>query len=99
MDFYLAKKGESQQAWEHFLNSLYIRGLLGENLVLVVIDGNRGLYNAVLSIYPSVKIQRCWVHKLRNVANKCPRKIGDEVIKGASKDLFSGRQMECYASV
>lgn len=85
IDFYLTKKGESQISWEHFLGNLYYRGLEGKNLSLAVIDGNKGLYNAVMFVYPLAKIQRCWVHKLKNVANKCPRKIQEEVIKEARK--------------
>jgi transposase-like protein len=88
IDFSLAKKGESQLAWEQFLSHLYYRGLEGRNLVMVVIDGNGGLANALSLIYPDAKIQRCWVHKLKNVANKCPRKIQEEVIKDA-REIYS----------
>ncbi|MEO0107809.1 MAG: transposase [candidate division WOR-3 bacterium] len=35
---------------------------------LVTIDGSVGLKNAVQLVYPDVPLQRCWVHKLRNVA-------------------------------
>lgn len=85
IDFFLTKKGESQEAWENFLNRLYHRGLEGKLLKMVSIDGNKGLYHAIQTIYPNTAIQRCWAHKLRNVANKCPRKIQEEVIKGARK--------------
>lgn len=83
IDFSLSKKGESQESWENFLNRLYHRGLEGKALQLISVDGNKGLYNAVRFVYPVAKIQRCWVHKLRNIANRCPRKIQEEVIKGA----------------
>jgi putative transposase len=73
LDFRLAK-GESQTAWEALLNSLYQRGLEGKNLRLIVMDGSTGLKAAAEVVYPQAKIQRCWVHKLRNVANLCPRK-------------------------
>lgn len=85
IDFEMTKKGESQIAWENFLNRLYHRGLEGKPLKMASIDGNKGLYNAIQTVYPNVPIQRCWAHKLRNVANKCPRKIQEEVIKGARK--------------
>lgn len=88
IDFHLAKEGESETAWTLFLNMLHHRGLEGDILDAVVIDGNKGLYNAVQFIYPSAKIQRCWFHKLKNVANKCPKKIHEEVIKGA-RDIYS----------
>ncbi len=83
IDFFLTKKGESQEAWEHFLNRLFHRGLEGKALSIITIDGNKGLYSAVQFVYPNVEIQRCWAHKMRNIANKCPRKLQEEVIKGA----------------
>jgi transposase-like protein len=72
LDFRQAK-GESQTAWEALLNSLYARGLEGKNLKLLVMDGSAGLRAAAELVYPQAKIQRCWVHKLRNVANACPK--------------------------
>ena len=73
LDFRQAK-GESQTAWEALLNSLYQRGLEGQHLKLIVMDGAAGLRAAAELVYPEAKIQRCWVHKLRNVANVCPKK-------------------------
>ncbi|MGH2669862.1 MAG: IS256 family transposase, partial [bacterium] len=66
---------ESQACWEAFLNDLYRRGLLGTELRLVVTDGCKGLHAALEVVYPYVKRQRCWVHKLRNVATKLPRTV------------------------
>lgn len=85
MDFMLTKKGESQAAWEQFLGRLYYRGLEGKTLALVVMDGNQGVENAVALVYPQAKVQRCWAHKLRNVANACPKKLQAEVLRGARK--------------
>lgn len=90
VDFKLARNGESQIAWECFLTSLYNRGLKGENLDLVVIDGNKGLYNAVDIIWPEVKKQRCWAHKLRNVANKVPKKLQEACINEA-RDIYNAK--------
>lgn len=75
VDFELASHGESQAAWERFLNRLYHRGLQGKNLKLAVLDGNRGSWNALCLVYPHVPRQRCWAHKLRNVANHVPRRL------------------------
>ncbi len=72
--FRMANQGESQAAWEAFLNSLYQRGLRGSLLNLIVIDGNSGLANAANVVYPVAKIQRCWAHKLRNAINHVPKK-------------------------
>jgi transposase-like protein len=61
-------RAESGQECESFLMDLRQRGLLGESLELVVIDGSAGLKGAVELVYPHVAVQRCWVHKLRNVS-------------------------------
>ena len=66
---------ESQAAWEAFLNDLYRRGVEGTNLQLVVTDGGKGLHAALAVVYPYAPRQRCWAHKLRNVAAKLPRTI------------------------
>ncbi len=66
---------ESQAAWEAFLNDLYRRGLEGKELRLVVTDGCPGLHAALAVVYPYARRQRCWVHKLRNVAARLPRTI------------------------
>ncbi|NLH39740.1 MAG: IS256 family transposase [Elusimicrobia bacterium] len=75
--------GESESSWESFLNLLYNRGLEGKNIELVIMDGNKGLYNAVEMIWPRAKRQRCWAHKLRNVANRVPKRMQEECLKGA----------------
>ena len=67
-------RSESAARWEAFLNDLYHRGLSGTNLQLVVTDGCAGLHAAVDVVYPYIRRQRCWAHKLRNVAAKLPRR-------------------------
>lgn len=59
--------GESQWAWEAFLDDLYRRGLKGQSLKLIVIDGGKGLLAALPLVYGHIPIQRCWTHKTRNV--------------------------------
>ncbi|MGQ9702539.1 MAG: hypothetical protein ACUVQT_08825 [bacterium] len=39
--------------------------------------------NEFNSLYPHVKRQRCWVHKLRNVAQRLPARYREECLKGA----------------
>jgi len=73
---------ESERRWEGFLNNLYNRGLRGDALGLIITDGNRGLENAVDYVYPQVKRQRCWAHKLRNVSNYLRKKDQDRCIRG-----------------
>jgi len=65
--------GESQSAWEAFLNNLYRRGLEGQSLKLIITDGGKGLLAALPLVYADVPIQRCWAHKTRNVLNYVKR--------------------------
>jgi len=82
IDFRVAKS-ESERDWTVFLRSLYQRGLKGESLELVITDGAPGLLAALDMIYPDVERQGCWVHKLRNVANKLPKRYQPECLKDA----------------
>ena len=84
LDFVQAK-GEPFEAWEGLLNSLYNRGLKGNNLKLVTIDGAGGLHSALNVVYPQIPIQRCWAHKLRNVSNYLKKIYQDECIAGARR--------------
>lgn len=76
-------KGESQAAWESLMNNLYTRGLRGEHLKLIAMDGSAGLKAAAELVYPRALIQRCWAHKLRNVANYCKKKYEEDLVADA----------------
>jgi transposase-like protein len=64
---------EDTENWRAFLVDLKSRGLLGKGLKLITTDGNPGLIKAIKEVYPFLKVQRCIVHKLRNVATKLKR--------------------------
>lgn len=88
IDYRLARKGESQAAWEGFLTSLKNRGLEGKKLELAVVDGNRGLWNALDMVWPDVARQRCWAHKLRNVVNYLPKKL-QQACMNQARDIYN----------
>jgi len=66
---------ENEANWTIFINDMYNRGLTGSNLKLIITDGQKGLLAALDVVYPNVPRQRCWVHKLRNVASKLPKNL------------------------
>ncbi len=72
---------ESEAQWEAFSRDLYDRGLEGKQLWLVTTDGCPGLHRALDTVYPYVPRQRCWAHKLRNVAAKLKRKHQEECLR------------------
>ena len=78
-------KGESKEAWECFLQTLFLRGFEGKHLKLIAMDGSAGLKAACELIYPQAKIQRCWAHKLRNVSNYCKARYEKDCITDARK--------------
>jgi transposase-like protein len=61
---------ESTACWQAFLEDMKRRGLVDP--LLTVIDGNSGLRKAVGHKLPHSLVQRCQVHKLRNILNKLP---------------------------
>ena len=52
-------------------------------------DGSPSLMLAVKTVYPFTPVQRCWVHKLRNVAVKLPKKGSEDCLKLAKKIYLS----------
>lgn len=79
IDFRIVKS-ESKDACESFLNNLFNRGLKGENLKLIATDGGKGLIAALDIVYPFVKHQRCWFHKLQNITKLLKKKDQDAVL-------------------
>lgn len=69
--------GESFAAWKGCLDDLVARGLRAP--VLAIIDGNAGLRRAVGFVWPKAAVQRCCVHKLRNLERKAPKHVLVEI--------------------
>jgi len=69
--------GESAAAWKGCLDDLVARGLRAP--VLCIIDGNPGLRRSVGEVWPRAAVQRCCVHKLRNLERKAPKHVLAEI--------------------
>lgn len=63
---------ESVDAWQGLLDDLKRRGV--EQVDLFVTDGDDGLIGALERSFPQAARQRCWVHKMRNVLAKIPKR-------------------------
>ena len=63
--------GESFEAWKGCLDDLVTRGLPAP--ALCIIDGPAGLRRAIELVWPTADVQRCCVHKLRNLERKAPK--------------------------
>ena len=73
----LCSGGESDEAWKGCLDGLRARGLNAP--LLAIIDGHAGLRRAVAEVWPRTAVQRCSVHKLRNMERKAPKHALAEV--------------------
>lgn len=78
-------KSESKDACESFLNNLFSRGLKGEHLKLIITDGGKGLTASLAIVYPSIKHQRCWFHKLQNIMKLFRKNNQKEALKTLRK--------------
>jgi len=66
---------ESKESWLEVLRLLRDRGMTAP--VAAVADGAMGFWSALreLEHYKDTKEQRCWVHKIKNVLDKCPKSL------------------------
>jgi putative transposase len=87
IDFRLAVS-ESAAEWEKFLTDLYRRGLTGEGLDMICVDGGAGLLAALPSVFHGIPVQRCWAHKIRNVLDKV-RKADQPKVKRALHKIMN----------
>jgi transposase-like protein len=68
---------ENENAWKELLEGLVRRRI--NRPVLAIVDGNAGLRSALDLVWPGIKVQRCTVHKLRNLQTYCPKPVYPEV--------------------
>ena len=69
--------GESEAAWRALLDDLVRRGLPRPELV--VVDGAPGLEKALAALWPDMAVQRCTVHKHRNLLAHAPERLHEEI--------------------
>jgi putative transposase len=69
--------GESEAAWRQLLDDLTARGMSKPELVIV--DGGKGLEAALASLWDDVPVQRCTVHKERNLLAHAPKHLHEEI--------------------
>jgi putative transposase len=82
---------ESSESWASLLRDLSSRGMRAPRLFIG--DGALGFWKAVRSIYPKVKWQRCWVHKIANILDKLPKSIQPKA-KSMLHDIYKSPVLE-----
>jgi len=69
--------GESAEAWRTVLDDLIKRGLRRPEFLIV--DGAPGLDKAIATVWDGVPVQRCTVHKHRNLFAHAPERLHEEI--------------------
>lgn len=80
-------QSESSSCWEGFVEGLISRGLKAP--LLAIIDGNKGLRSALAKNWPTTLVQRCTVHKLRNLERHAPRHATEEIKSDYHKIVYA----------
>jgi putative transposase len=87
--------GESEAAWRALLDDLVRRGLGTPDLVIV--DGAPGLEKALDVLWPNVLIQRCTVHKHRNLLAHAPERLHEEISADYKDMIYADTAQEIEA--
>ena len=84
--------GESKAAWRMFLGDLDARGLRAPDFVIV--DGAPGLEAAMTELWPDAPVQRCTVHKHRNLLAHAPSHLHDELTEDYRDMIYAETKAE-----
>ena len=87
--------GESEAAWRALLHNLVARSLKTPELVIV--DGGSGLDKALAALWPDVPVQRCTVHKHRNLLAHAPDRLHEEVSADYNDLIYAQTRQEIEA--
>ncbi len=84
--------GESTAAWQAFLSDMSARGLNAPDFIIV--DGAPGLEAALAALWPEAPVQRCTVHKHRNLLAHAPRRLHDELTEDYRDMIYADTAAE-----
>ncbi len=84
--------GESEAAWRALLDDLVARGLKTPEFVIV--DGAPGLEKALAALWPEVPVQRCTVHKHRNLLAHAPKRLHEEISADYTDMIYAASATE-----
>ena len=87
--------GESAEAWRTVLDDLIKRGLRQPEFLIV--DGAPGLDKAIAAVWEGVPVQRCTVHKHRNLFAHAPERLHDEITSDYNDMIYAATREEIEA--
>ncbi len=87
--------GESAEAWRSVLDDLIKRGLRRPEFLIV--DGAPGLDKAIAAVWDGAPVQRCTVHKHRNLLAHAPERLHDEITADYNDMIYAATREEIEA--
>ena len=87
--------GESAEAWRAVLDDLITRGLRRPEFLIV--DGAPGLDKAIAAVWDGVPVQRCTVHKHRNLLAHAPERLHEEITTDYNDMIYAATRAEIEA--
>ena len=87
--------GESTEAWRSVLDDLIKRGLRRPQFLIV--DGAPGLDMAIAAVWDGAPVQRCTVHKHRNLLAHAPERLHDEITADYTDMIYAATGEEIAA--
>jgi mutator family transposase len=87
--------GESTEAWRSVLDDLIKRGLRRPEFLIV--DGASGLDKAIAAVWDGAPVQRCTVHKHRNLFAHAPERLHDEITADYNDMIYAATRQEIEA--
>lgn len=86
---------ESAEAWRSVLDDLIRRGLRKPEFLIV--DGAAGLDAAIAAVWDGVPVQRCTVHKHRNLLAHAPERLHEEITADYTDMIYAATREEIEA--
>src|ERR1700719_4028107 len=84
--------GERTEAWRIVLDDLIQRGLRRPQFLIV--DGAPGLADAIAAVWSGVPVQRCTVHKHRNLLAHAPERLHEEISADYNAMIYAATREE-----
>jgi len=82
---------ESEESWTAVFRDVKRRRVRW--IGMAIGDGIGGLWKSLRTTFPMAAHQRCWVHKMRNILDKVPKKAHDEVLD-ALREMYRSKSYE-----
>ena len=87
--------GETTEGWRSVLDDLIARDL--RRPAFLIVDGAPGLAKAIAAVWNGVPLQRCTVHKHRNLLGHAPERLHEEITADYTDMIYAATAEQIQA--